>query len=77
MKNHKGVELFVEIMIYYFLIIFFVKPPTCHWVKAICLAFNASLCSCDTFSSLQLKVLNTYQPSNPDHSTARESRWQI
>ena len=38
------------------------KPPTCHWVKAICLAFNITLCSCDTFSSQQLKVLNTYQP---------------
>ena len=38
------------------------KPPTCHWVKAICLAFNITLCSCDTFSSQLLKVLNTYQP---------------
>ena len=38
------------------------KPPTCHWVKAICLAFNITLCSCDIFSSQQLKELNTYQP---------------
>lgn len=33
MKNHKGVELFVEIVIYYFLMLFvggWVKPPTCH-----------------------------------------------
>ena len=29
MKNHKAVELLLEIMIYYFLMIFFVKPPTC------------------------------------------------
>lgn len=33
MKNHKGVELFVEIVIYYFLMLFvggWVKPLTCH-----------------------------------------------